>query len=406
MRDMVVYKELKFKIIATLKKILKMDQYFGKLEEIEGENVYKFNNELIKQATKLGVIPTLLFFWKKYKCYPRTIETPYDAQPCVPYQLTMKLLKEKYNHNIDNDMITYHYNNINKQTYVNSQVIDLAEGVICHFSGGSLVSSLDGENKIDYTYESLHHVFTNYKVYFLPGKEEFVSEFLKSLIHMKYKEVQPEACLQMICKNQYGFYLTSIKIKKPVITDMKLHYGDEFEKVHETILDGLKKDSAHGLILLHGLPGSGKTHYIRYLIQEITDKQLIYVPPDMTSSISTPEFFPFMLHHKNSILIIEDAENIIKSREDSGPATQSVANILNLSDGLLGDSLHQPIIATFNCELNSIDPALLRKGRLIAQYEFGKLSVENAQILSDSLGFSSKIAEPMTLADIYGQNKD
>ncbi len=44
----------------------------------------------------------------------------------------------------------------------------------------------------------------------------------------------------------------------------------------------------------------------------------------MASSISTPEFFPFMLQNKDSILIIEDAENIIKS------------NLLNLSDGPLG----------------------------------------------------------------------
>ena len=112
-----------------------------------------------------------------------------------------------------------------------------------------------------------------------------------------------------------------------------------------------------------------------------------------------------MHRNKDSILIIEDAETIIKSREDSDLTTQAVANLLNLSDGLLGDSLHQPIIATFNCELSSIDPALLRKGRLIAQHEFSKLSVEKAQKLSDDLGFKTNIIEPMTLADIYCQNK-
>ena len=112
-----------------------------------------------------------------------------------------------------------------------------------------------------------------------------------------------------------------------------------------------------------------------------------------------------MLTQKDSILIIEDAENIIKSRGDKGVTNQAVANLLNLSDGLLGDSLHQPIIATFNCELKSIAPALLRKGRLIVNHEFGKLDTESAQKLSDSLGFNTKITEPMTLADIYGQNQ-
>ena len=51
---------------------------------------------------------------------------------------------------------------------------------------------------------------------------------------------------------------------------MKLHYGEEFEKVHEIILNGLKQESAHGLILLHGLPGSGKTS-----LYSLFDSQLL-----------------------------------------------------------------------------------------------------------------------------------
>ncbi|CAF1512383.1 unnamed protein product, partial [Adineta steineri] len=52
-----------------------------------------------------------------------------------------------------------------------------------------------------------------------------------------------------------------------------------------------------------------------------------------------------------------------------------------------------------------IDPALLRKGRLIANYEFNKLDLENSKILSEKLGFGTKnIIEPMTLAEIYNQN--
>ena len=66
--------------------------------------------------------------------------------------------------------------------------------------------------------------------------------------------------------------------------------------------------------------------------------------------------------------------------------------------------MHQQIIATFNCDLTKIDPALLRKGRLIANYEFNKLDVESSKILSDKLGFGTdKISEPMTLAEIYNQ---
>jgi hypothetical protein len=43
---------------------------------------------------------------------------------------------------------------------------------------------------------------------------------------------------------------------------------------------------------------------------------------------------------------------------------------------------------------------LMRKGRLIAKYDFGKLSVRKAQRLSDRLGFKNMITKPMTIAEI------
>lgn len=128
----------------------------------------------------------------------------------------------------------------------------------------------------------------------------------------------------------------------------------------------------------------------------------------MAKDISKPEFLTFLLTRKNSILIIEDAENIIRDRnENTFDTNQAVANLLNLSDGLLGDAIHMQIIATFNCDLTVVDKALLRKGRLIAHYNFGKLNVNNAKILSEKLGFNMEnISMPMTLAEIYNQNEE
>ena len=68
--------------------------------------------------------------------------------------------------------------------------------------------------------------------------------------------------------------------------------------------------------------------------------------------------------------------------------------------------MHQQIIATFNCDLTTIDPALLRKGRLIANYEFNKLDIESSKTLSDKLGYGTEnITAPMTLAEIYNQGE-
>jgi hypothetical protein len=47
-----------------------------------------------------------------------------------------------------------------------------------------------------------------------------------------------------------------------------------------------------------------------------------------------------------------------------------------------------------------IDQALLRKGRLIAEHKFGKLSVEE-QINFKTFKKEHEVSEGMTLADIY-----
>ena len=47
----------------------------------------------------------------------------------------------------------------------------------------------------------------------------------------------------------------------------------------------------------------------------------------------------------------------------------------------------------------------MRKGRLIAKYEFKELEIKKAQQLSYKLGFASVINSPMTLAAIYNQEE-
>ena len=106
------------------------------------------------------------------------------------------------------------------------------------------------------------------------------------------------------------------------------------------------------------------------------------------------------MDHKNSILIIEDAERVISDREING-SSPGVSNILNLTDGILGDCLSIQIVATFNMKKEKIDKALLRKGRLIAEHKFEKLTTNEANKLLLTLKKDYITEEPMCLADIY-----
>ena len=116
-----------------------------------------------------------------------------------------------------------------------------------------------------------------------------------------------------------------------------------------------------------------------------------------------PDFIELLINNPNSVLVIEDAENIIMDRNyNSGSA---VSNLLNISDGILADFLNVQLICTFNSSVAMIDSALMRKGRLIARYEFGKLNTEKSQRLSDHLGFNTVVQKPMTIAEIAHQHE-
>jgi hypothetical protein len=182
--------------------------------------------------------------------------------------------------------------------------------------------------------------------------------------------------------------------------DLNLNYGSEFAKIHNTIIDRLNKPHDKGIILLHGDPGTGKTSYIKHLTSLIIEKDILFIPPSMAEMLSEPTIIPFLMDHKNSILIIEDAERVIGDREGNG-SPAGVSNILNLTDGILGDCLNIQVVATFNMKRENIDKALLRKGRLIAEHKFEKLSVEDTNKLLLSLGKEQSSDEGMCLADIY-----
>jgi ATP-dependent 26S proteasome regulatory subunit len=71
-----------------------------------------------------------------------------------------------------------------------------------------------------------------------------------------------------------------------------------------------------------------------------------------------------------------------------------------LTDGLFSDYLNIKVICTFNTSLEKIDTALLRKGRMIAMYEFDKLSLEKTNRLLASMDAGPSY-EALTIADIY-----
>ena len=231
--------------------------------------------------------------------------------------------------------------------------------------------------------------------------KEFGFQLAHELSQFKEMEKKVEFEINIIARGSYGLELKSMEVKKTRL-NIDLYYEDDFQEVDALIRKRLNQKKDKGIVLLHGLPGTGKTTYLRYLIGKIK-KKVIFVSPDIANNIVNPELIDLLIDNPDSILIIEDAENVIKDRQ--ADSHSAVSNLLNISDGLLADCLNVQIICTFNSALSVIDTALLREGRLIANYEFNKLSVEKSRRLSEHLGFTQVISEPMTLAEITSQNE-
>ena len=175
-------------------------------------------------------------------------------------------------------------------------------------------------------------------------------------------------------------------------------YNDDFQEIDATILNAMTRKRS-GMVLLHGEPGTGKTTYIKHLISKFKDREFIFVQNDFVRDLLKPAFISFLLNNKNAILIIEDAEKVVASRESINEDSV-VSTILQLTDGLFSDFLNIKIICTFNTDIDRIDKALLRKGRMIARYHFLPLSAEKTAALAKKLGHED-VTESLTLAEIF-----
>ena len=161
-------------------------------------------------------------------------------------------------------------------------------------------------------------------------------------------------------------------------------------------------------MILHGVPGSGKTNYIRHLvfhINEYTNENcnIILITGDQISLILRPDFIDYLselCNEKLTYLVLEDCEQLIKKREKD-EFFSKVSEILNISDGLYSDIFRIKIIATFNTDESNVDPALLRPGRLIEKVFFEELDEIQCNLLLKKHNVNVCIDNPMTLSEVF-----
>lgn len=218
--------------------------------------------------------------------------------------------------------------------------------------------------------------------------------------HKYQQKLDPE--VGIICSNANGLTISYVPYKDMNVS-LEDNYNDDFEQVSKDIISDLET-TKHGLHILYGAPGTGKTTYIKYLISH-TKKDFIFIPSGMVRSLSDPAMINLLINRgKDCVLIMEDSEEALVSTGEL--RNSAISNLLNIADGLLGSILNVQIIATFNTDFKNIDEAILRKGRLLNIYEFKKLSVDKSNKILKRIESDFITSEEMSLADIYNIGKD
>lgn len=206
-----------------------------------------------------------------------------------------------------------------------------------------------------------------------------------------FKPIKPTFSICYMTDN--GIKLVNSNIKEVSWDSIKNNYNSDLplDKINEFITS---KESS-GLSLFHGIPGTGKTYFIRYLISKYQYKKFVYIDYNDFYKLCDAKYFLNDL--KNTVLVIEDCEGLLKSR-DGGDFSYTISSLLNITDGLLGDSVNIKVICTFNTNLKNLDKALTRNGRLKINYEFKELSNDIANKKKEEL--NSKTSSNL-LCDIY-----
>lgn len=222
---------------------------------------------------------------------------------------------------------------------------------------------------------------------------ETIGKLIESSLVIK-ESLNDENSYKIAYKGQYSIETTVCKFNDWE-TNLKKNYNDDLP--YDAMNDVIRSDKA-GLIMLYGIPGTGKTSLVKTLINDNRDTDFIFVDTSVCESISDGLFLDFLQEHKNSVIVFEDCEKLLFSRDEM--VNESIGTILNLTDGIIAESMKIKFICTFNCDLAKVDTALLRKGRLSIGYEFKKLTLEKTKAIYPDA------KEEMTLANAHNASVD
>lgn len=166
-------------------------------------------------------------------------------------------------------------------------------------------------------------------------------------------------------------------------------------------------NSKSPLLILQGEAGTGKTTFVKYLLQAIQERVLqrreeLQVTYSFDESVFySSDFYKQLIYDDYDVQVYEDINQVLHKNQES--ELDPINKFLSITDGLI--SKYKKIIITTNIESKyQLNPALLRPGRCFDVIEFRKLKGVEIDRLCDSyLEDFTLDKESINLSEFYAK---
>lgn len=141
-------------------------------------------------------------------------------------------------------------------------------------------------------------------------------------------------------------------------------------------------DSTAPVLVLIGDPGTGKTSFIRAMIDKYKMRTSVTFDENVMGQDSY--YIDYLTSDEQELMVIEDADLLLTSRDSD--QNKTMAKLLNISDGIVKLVRKKIIFSTNLSNLNRIDHALTRPGRCFDVINFRALNRIEAEAAASKAG--------------------